>query len=116
MRTTTSFFLLADNAFAPPSRDTEEEPLVWCDSLFTSSVWVSSNLDLILPIHKHNSFLAELLSVALATIHERYPDHDWLHVFTDGSSTTSFNKAGAGSFSNSFNLDRIWLKSIPIKT
>ncbi|GFS75680.1 uncharacterized protein LOC103524116 [Trichonephila clavipes] len=57
-----------------------------------------------LPVHKHNSLLAELRSTALATIHERYPDQDWLHVFTDGSATTPFGRAGAGAFSNSFNL------------
>ncbi|PRD33141.1 UNVERIFIED_CONTAM: hypothetical protein NCL1_18335 [Trichonephila clavipes] len=61
-------------------------------------------LDLVLRVHKHNSLLAELRSVALATIHERYPDQDWLHVFTDGSATAPFGKAGAGVFSNSFNL------------
>ncbi|GFU41964.1 hydroxysteroid dehydrogenase-like protein 1 [Trichonephila clavipes] len=31
-----------------------------------------ANLDLVLPVHKHNSLLAELGSVDLATIHERY--------------------------------------------
>ncbi|GFU36323.1 uncharacterized protein LOC103524116 [Trichonephila clavipes] len=40
----------------------------------------------------------------MATIHERYPDQDWLYVFTDGSATASFGRAGAGAFSNSFNL------------
>ncbi|GFU67006.1 uncharacterized protein LOC103524116 [Trichonephila clavipes] len=50
--------------------------------------YASANLDLVLPVHKHNSLLAELRSVALAMIHERYPDEDWLHVFTDGSATT----------------------------
>ncbi|GFW49157.1 hydroxysteroid dehydrogenase-like protein 1 [Trichonephila clavipes] len=64
--------------------------------------YASANLDLVLPVHKHNSLLAELRSAALVTIHERYPDQDWLHVFTDGSATASFGRAGA--FSNSFNL------------
>ncbi|GFW01084.1 uncharacterized protein LOC103524116 [Trichonephila clavipes] len=44
------------------------------------------------------------LLMALATIHERYPDQDSLHVFTDGSATASFGRAGAGVFSNFFNL------------
>ncbi|GFX10848.1 uncharacterized protein LOC103524116 [Trichonephila clavipes] len=66
--------------------------------------YASTNLDLVLPVHKHNSLLAELKSAALATIHERYPDQDWLYVFTDGSATASFGRAGAGAFSNSFNL------------
>ncbi|GFU50844.1 uncharacterized protein LOC103524116 [Trichonephila clavipes] len=52
--------------------------------------YASTNLDLVLPVHKHNSLLAELRSAALATIHERYPDQDWLHVFTDGYTTASF--------------------------
>ncbi|GFW08095.1 uncharacterized protein LOC103524116 [Trichonephila clavipes] len=66
--------------------------------------YASANLDLVLPVHKHNSLQAELRSVALAMIHERYPDQDWLYVFTDGSATASFGRAGAGAFSNSFNL------------
>ncbi|GFS68584.1 uncharacterized protein LOC103524116 [Trichonephila clavipes] len=64
----------------------------------------SANLDLVQPVHKHNSLLVELRSAALATIHNGYPDEDWLHVFTDGSTTASFGRAGAGAFSNSFNL------------
>ncbi|GFW94045.1 uncharacterized protein LOC103524116 [Trichonephila clavipes] len=47
------------------------------------SAFSLANLDLVAPVHKHNSLLAELRSAALATIHERYPDQDWLHVFTD---------------------------------
>ncbi|GFT81139.1 hydroxysteroid dehydrogenase-like protein 1 [Trichonephila clavipes] len=62
--------------------------------------YASANLDLVLPIHKHNSLLAELRS----TIHERYLDQDWLHVLTDGSATAPFGRAGAGVFSNCFNL------------
>ncbi|GFV21271.1 uncharacterized protein LOC103524116 [Trichonephila clavipes] len=66
--------------------------------------YASANLDLVLPVHKHNFLLAELRSAALATIHERYLDQDWLPVFADGSATASFGRAGAGAFSNSFNL------------
>ncbi|GFT80646.1 uncharacterized protein LOC103524116 [Trichonephila clavipes] len=66
--------------------------------------YASANLDLVLPTHKHNSLLSELRSAALATIHERYPDQDWLYVFTDGSATAPFGRAGAGAFSDSFNL------------
>ncbi|GFV98316.1 retrovirus-related Pol polyprotein from transposon 17.6 [Trichonephila clavipes] len=66
--------------------------------------YASANLDLVLPVHKHNSLLAELRSAALTTIHERYPDQDWLHVFTDGSATASFGRAGTCAFSNSFPL------------
>ncbi|GFT57946.1 hydroxysteroid dehydrogenase-like protein 1 [Trichonephila clavipes] len=40
--------------------------------------YASANLDLVLPVHKHNSLLAELRSAALVTIHERYPDQDIL--------------------------------------
>ncbi|GFT58685.1 hydroxysteroid dehydrogenase-like protein 1 [Trichonephila clavipes] len=66
--------------------------------------YASAKLDLVLPVHKHKSLLAELRSVALATIHERYPDQDWLHVCTDVSATASFGRAGAGALSDSFNL------------
>ncbi|GFV34767.1 probable RNA-directed DNA polymerase from transposon BS [Trichonephila clavipes] len=66
--------------------------------------YASANLDLLQPVHKHNSLLAELRSAALATIHEKYPDQDWLHVFTDGSAPAPFGRAGASAFSNSFNI------------
>ncbi|GFW35316.1 hydroxysteroid dehydrogenase-like protein 1 [Trichonephila clavipes] len=66
--------------------------------------YASSNLDLALPVHNYYSLLTQLRSAALGTIHERYPDQDWLHVFNDGSSTASFGRAGAVSFSNSLNL------------
>ncbi|GFY26499.1 uncharacterized protein LOC103524116 [Trichonephila clavipes] len=72
-----------------------------------------ANLDLVLPVHKHNSLLAELRSAVLVTIHERYPDQDWLHVFTDGSATAPFGRAGAGAFSNSFNLKSKHFGMIP---
>ncbi|GFW85511.1 hydroxysteroid dehydrogenase-like protein 1 [Trichonephila clavipes] len=65
--------------------------------------YASANLDFFLPVHKRNSLLVELRSAALTTIHERYPDQDLLYVFTDGSATASFGRAGAGAFSNSFN-------------
>ncbi|GFW24687.1 uncharacterized protein LOC103524116 [Trichonephila clavipes] len=66
--------------------------------------YASANLDLVLPVNKHNSLLAELRSVALATIHERYPEQDWLHVCTDGSATAPFGRAGAGLLSDTFLL------------
>ncbi|GFV61782.1 protein SCAI [Trichonephila clavipes] len=65
--------------------------------------YASAKLDLVLPICKHNSLLVELKSAVLAIIHERYPDQDWLHIFTDGSATAFFGRAGSGAFSNSFN-------------
>ncbi|GFV19591.1 hydroxysteroid dehydrogenase-like protein 1 [Trichonephila clavipes] len=68
--------------------------------------YTSANLDLVLPVHKHYSLLVELRPAALATIHERYLDQDWSHVFTDGSTTAPFGRAGAGAFSNSFNLNK----------
>ncbi|GFT52774.1 uncharacterized protein LOC103524116 [Trichonephila clavipes] len=58
---------------------------------------------------KHNSLVTELRHAALATIPERYLDQNWLHVFTDGSATSSFGRSGAGAFSNSFNLNMILL-------
>ncbi|GFX16058.1 uncharacterized protein LOC103524116 [Trichonephila clavipes] len=66
--------------------------------------YASAKLDFVQPVRKHNSLLAELRSSALATIHERYPGQDWLHVFTDDSATASFGRTGVGAFSNSFNL------------
>ncbi|GFV32067.1 uncharacterized protein LOC103524116 [Trichonephila clavipes] len=52
--------------------------------------YASVNLDLVLPVQKYNYLIAELRYAALATVPERYPDQDWLHVFTDGSATAFF--------------------------
>ncbi|GFV13146.1 hydroxysteroid dehydrogenase-like protein 1 [Trichonephila clavipes] len=65
--------------------------------------YASTKLDLVLSVHKHNSLSVESRSAALATIHERYPDQDWLHVFTEGSDTGSFGSAGA-----ELSVDKSW--------
>jgi ribonuclease HI len=66
--------------------------------------FASANLDLVQPVRKQISIQAELKASALATIHERYPIQNWLHVYTDGSATTSSGKAGAGAYSKFFSL------------
>ncbi|XP_054711176.1 uncharacterized protein LOC129220773 [Uloborus diversus] len=45
-----------------------------------------------------------MYSIALATIHERYPDQDWFRVYTDGSITPSAGGTGAGAYSKHFSL------------
>ncbi|GFV80047.1 hypothetical protein TNCV_4654641 [Trichonephila clavipes] len=66
--------------------------------------YASANLDLVMPVYKHNSLVAELRSAPLATIHERYPDQNWLHVFTDGSATASFDSQAAIKTVYGYNL------------
>ena len=61
-------------------------------------------LDLVREVSKELCSSQELRSIALATIEERYPPETWLHVYTDGSAQNSTTNAGAGVFSNSFQL------------
>lgn len=56
------------------------------------------------PVHKHISLPADFRASVLATIHERYPIQDWIHVYTDGTATASPGRAGAGIYSKFFNL------------
>nr|XP_014282277.1 uncharacterized protein LOC106684608 [Halyomorpha halys] len=46
----------------------------------------------------------ELRTVALATIAERYPEPEWIHIYTDGSATEANKNAGAGVYSSLFQL------------
>ncbi|GIX96739.1 hypothetical protein CDAR_591661 [Caerostris darwini] len=55
------------------------------------------NLELILPCNKVFSE-AELKSFAIATIYERYPLPDWLHVYADGFADPITGNAGVGAF------------------
>ncbi|XP_054712968.1 uncharacterized protein LOC129222479 [Uloborus diversus] len=61
-----------------------------------------ARFDLVQPVKKSDSHQTEMYSIALATIHERYPDQDWFRVYTDGSATPSAGRAGA--YSKHFSL------------
>ena len=43
-------------------------------------------------------------SIALQTIHTRYPSHEWLHIFTNGSLTSQQKVAGTGATSKLFSF------------
>ncbi|XP_014288910.1 uncharacterized protein [Halyomorpha halys] len=61
-------------------------------------------LDLIIPINKSMTLVEELRTVALATIAERYPEPEWIHIYTDGSATEANKNAGAGVYNSLFQL------------
>ncbi|XP_066906402.1 uncharacterized protein [Halyomorpha halys] len=46
----------------------------------------------------------ELRTVALATIAERYPEPEWIHIYTDGSATEANKNSGVGVYSSLFQL------------
>ena len=51
---------------------------------------------------KHASTDLELKQSALQTIHEDYPEQEWIHIYTDGSSIPGNGKTGAGYYSRLF--------------
>ncbi|XP_014277516.1 uncharacterized protein [Halyomorpha halys] len=57
-----------------------------------------------MPINKSMIPAEELSTVALATIAERYPEPEWIHIFTDGSATETNKNVGAGVYSSLFQL------------
>ena len=54
------------------------------------------------PIPKHASLDIELRLATLKTIHRRYPEPQWIHVYTDGSSIPGTGRTGAGYYSKHF--------------
>ncbi|XP_014284139.1 uncharacterized protein [Halyomorpha halys] len=61
-------------------------------------------VNLIMSINKSMTPAEELRTVALATIAERYPEPQWIHIYTDGSATEANKNAGAGVYSSLFPL------------
>ncbi|XP_066904825.1 uncharacterized protein [Halyomorpha halys] len=55
-------------------------------------------------INKSMTAAEELRTVALATIAERYPEPEWIHIYTDGSATEANRNVGAGVYSSLFQL------------
>ncbi|XP_014278627.1 ribonuclease H-like [Halyomorpha halys] len=55
-------------------------------------------------INKFMTPAEELRTVALATIAERYPEPEWIHICTDWSATEANKNAGAGVYSGLFQL------------
>ncbi|XP_014290538.1 uncharacterized protein [Halyomorpha halys] len=81
-----------------------KEPL---SDLSKQSVWTCPYaivLDLIMPINKSITPAEELRTVVLATIAERYPEPEWIHIYTDGSNTEANKNAVAGVYSSLFQL------------
>ena len=56
---------------------------------------------------------AQLRSFAMETTEVRYPEDDWLHVFTDGSILDRTHWAGAGTHCELFNF---YLLTVPCTT
>ncbi|XP_014275975.1 uncharacterized protein [Halyomorpha halys] len=57
-----------------------------------------------MPINKSMTPAEELKTVALATIAERYPEPEWIHLYTDGLATEANKNAVAGVYSSLFQL------------
>lgn len=51
---------------------------------------------------EHLSHETEIRQAAIQTIMEDYPEPDWLHIYTDGSSLPNSGDTGAGFYSKSF--------------
>ncbi|XP_072382159.1 uncharacterized protein [Diabrotica undecimpunctata] len=63
------------------------------------------NTELLLENHndpKHLSSDIALKKAALETIHTKYPAHEWLHIYCDGSSMPDLGRTGAGYVSTFF--------------
>ncbi|XP_014281311.1 uncharacterized protein [Halyomorpha halys] len=72
------------------------EPL---PDLTKQSVWTCPYaivLDLIMPFNQSMTPAEEPRTVALATIAEGYPEPEWIHIYTDGSTTQANKNASAG--------------------
>jgi ribonuclease HI len=58
------------------------------------------HLELIEKVNKKEQTLNELKQITLATIEERFPTTDWLHIYTDGSVMKNSDSARAGVHSS----------------
>ena len=56
---------------------------------------INYNLDLIHNINKNNFPISVLHASAVETIHEWYPEDEWMHVYTDGSQIDKNGPTGA---------------------
>ena len=57
---------------------------------------INYTLNLVQPIIKNQTNTSVLQQLALETIHTRYPEENWLHIYTDGSKMTDYANVGAG--------------------
>ena len=53
-------------------------------------------IDLMYPVNKMIDFIRRHEATALVTLNERYPESDWLQIFTDGSLINNRQDVGAG--------------------
>jgi hypothetical protein len=60
------------------------------------------HLELIEKVNKKEQTPNKLKQITLATIEERFPTIDWLHIYTDGSVMKNSDSAGAGVHSSLF--------------
>ncbi|GFU58494.1 hypothetical protein TNCV_697551 [Trichonephila clavipes] len=56
-------------------------------------------------VNRQHSVQSELKNAAFATMYNRYPSENWLHVYTDGSVKNAVKNSGAGAYSNIFNIN-----------
>ena len=65
---------------------------------------IQSYTNILCPVSKKTTSDPELKAAALETIHTRYPETEWIHVYTDGSYMQERPNAGAGVYSTLFNF------------
>ncbi|GFW43200.1 zinc finger BED domain-containing protein 1 [Trichonephila clavipes] len=73
-------------------------------NLIMCQATLESHLDLVKNVGKQFPIQSDLKSVALATIHCRYPLDKWFHKYTDGSAEDAIKNFGAGAFSSAFSI------------
>jgi ribonuclease HI len=76
-------------------------PLPMCPLDYTH---LDINLELGAKVLKRYMIPEHLKAIALETIDTRFPESEWLHVFTDGSMLDRHHGAGAGVFCELFNF------------
>lgn len=57
---------------------------------------IEHRIDLMYPVNKKIDLPEDIKATALATLNDRYPESDWLRIFTDGSLINNRQDAGAG--------------------
>ncbi|GFY24239.1 mariner Mos1 transposase [Trichonephila clavipes] len=71
------------------------------------------SLDLVLNVRKRDRSPTALHAIALETINTRFPQQEWLHIYTDGSLLDFAQGAGIGVFSHLFSF---YLHAGPLTT
>ncbi|GIX71929.1 hypothetical protein CEXT_85911 [Caerostris extrusa] len=76
------------------------QPYPWCLlKIFKLAV---GYLDFVSDVSKESSLDTELKYTVSVTMHERFPDDSWLHVYSDSLAEGTIRNAGTGVYSTEF--------------